>query len=566
MRSSRLPDVLVLATADELAASTLSPTTNHGVLVNTHGDPNLTDRRRESSVGSIPTGSRPSPRPPRRRLPVLARTRGQHRGQHRGCFCDIPVTLDPHNHAGLCDTPSCQCARQESNLRPFAPEANALSPELRAPWPLPYPTRGSLWPTLLVPMADQAAIFLAQAELAEGRSPLYARLWRQFADDPRVAEIAGPSPTWDAPLRLNAGLHYLALTGRASWDRVDEALVDRREFLREWVETRGVQTNEVQRCWTLLPCFLEAVRRTGAIEVDLVELGPSAGLNLVWDRYGYTYGAGRWGPADAELHLAGQEARPVPPRRSSSFGPQVRSRTGIDLNPIDVSSDAGALTLKSFVWADQPERLRRLDAAIAAARADPPALVQGDVAAALTDVLDGLGESSGLILVWETAVLGYLPEERRARVYDAVARAGERRPVAFVQTQARLERSDGALRHDAPGPARRQAPGARVRHAITATGSTGSSRERRTHAPGTSPCPSSAPALPRSGSRSRVAGRGRRGARRSGFRPRAGSNGRAARLSRCRRCSASRSRRAPRLHRADARPPRAVRNGWSPAP
>ena len=30
-----------------------------------------------------------------------------------------------------------KCARQESNLRPFAPEANALSPELRAPGPLP---------------------------------------------------------------------------------------------------------------------------------------------------------------------------------------------------------------------------------------------------------------------------------------------------------------------------------------------------------------------------------------------------------------------------------------------
>src|SRR5215216_1382442 len=29
-------------------------------------------------------------------------------------------------------TPSIECARQESNLRPFAPEANALSPELRA--------------------------------------------------------------------------------------------------------------------------------------------------------------------------------------------------------------------------------------------------------------------------------------------------------------------------------------------------------------------------------------------------------------------------------------------------
>jgi hypothetical protein len=276
-------------------------------------------------------------------------------------------------------------------------------------------------------MADQAAIFLAQAELADGRSPLYARLWREFAHDSRVAEIVGPTPRWDAPLRLNAGLHYLALTGAASWDGVDNALVEHREFLRDWVETRSVQTNEVQRCWTLLPCFLEAGRRTGATEVDLVELGPSAGLNLVWDRYGYTYGAGRWGPADAELHLGGEETRPVPPALLD-LRPRVRSRTGIDLDPIDVSSDAGALALESFVWADQTERLRRLDAAIAAARADPPVLVQGDIAAALPELLDGLGDSSALALVWETAVLGYLPVERRARVYDAVLQAVARRP------------------------------------------------------------------------------------------------------------------------------------------
>jgi hypothetical protein len=113
----------------------------------------------------------------------------------------------------------------------------------------------------------------------------------------------------------------------------------------------------------------------------------------------------------------------------------VRSRTGIDLDPIDVSSDAGALALESFVWADQTERLRRLDAAIAAARADPPVLVQGDIAAALPELLDGLGDSSALALVWETAVLGYLPVERRARVYDAVLQAVARRPVAFVQTR-----------------------------------------------------------------------------------------------------------------------------------
>ena len=40
---------------------------------------------------------------------------------------------DAINGPGPTDGRSIECARQESNLRPFAPEANALSPELRAP-------------------------------------------------------------------------------------------------------------------------------------------------------------------------------------------------------------------------------------------------------------------------------------------------------------------------------------------------------------------------------------------------------------------------------------------------
>jgi hypothetical protein len=220
-------------------------------------------------------------------------------------------------------------------------------------------------------------------------------------------------------------------------------LADRERFLREWVETRGVQTNEVQRCWTLLPCFLEAVRRTRARELDLVELGPSAGLNLVWDRYRYTYANGAWGPAGATLHLAGEEARHVPPKLLD-LTPAVRSRTGIDRSPIDVTTDNGALLLKSFVWADQAERLERLDAAIATVRADPPELIWGDLADRLPEILEALAGSDALTLVWETAVLGYVPEDSRRRLYDTIARFGDRHPIAFIQTR---HASTGVIAH-----------------------------------------------------------------------------------------------------------------------
>ena len=292
-------------------------------------------------------------------------------------------------------------------------------------------------------MAGQAEIFLAQAELAEGRSPLYARLWRELADDTRVAAVVGPDPAWDAPLRLMAGIHYLALTGEAAWERIGDVLVEHRAFLREWVATRGVQTNEVQRCWSLLPCFLEAVRRTGADTFDLVELGPSAGLNLAWDRYGYSFGNGSWYSAGAKLRLSGDEERRVPPQLLD-LRPAVRSRTGIDRSPIDVTSDEAALLLKSFVWADQTERLDRLDAAIEAVRADPPDLIQGDLAERLPEILEGLRDSDALTLVWETAVLGYVPEDGRRRLYETIARFGEQHPIAFVQTR---RASSGVMAH-----------------------------------------------------------------------------------------------------------------------
>jgi hypothetical protein len=274
-----------------------------------------------------------------------------------------------------------------------------------------------------------AVVFEAQAAQCEGRSPLYAELCRRYAVDPVAAEIVGADPEWDAPLRLLGGLHYLVLAGQADWD---DPLAEHRDFLREFVATQGVQTNEVQRSWVLVPLLLRVAQRTGAEAFDLVELGPSAGLNLVWDRYHYRYEAGEWGPDDATLRLEGEERGRVP-AELLELRPKVERRIGIDRAPIDVRNDEGARLLRSFVWAGQTERLRLLDRAIEALRADPPELIRGDFVERLPVVLAEQAPDR-LTIVFQTAAWGYIGDEARTRLRASLDEAGRMRPLAFVST------------------------------------------------------------------------------------------------------------------------------------
>jgi hypothetical protein len=276
-------------------------------------------------------------------------------------------------------------------------------------------------------LTDARSAFLAQAEHCAPRSPLYAELCRRFAVDPVAGEIVGLEMNWEQPLRLLGGLHYLVLGGEASWD---DPLEEHREFLTEFVASQGVQTNEVQRSWVLLPLFLRVAQRTGAHELDLVELGSSAGLNLVWDRYRYVYEAGEWGGPDARLTLSAAEKRPVP-GELLELRPRVSRRVGIDRSPIDVTTDEGARLLKCFVWAGQTERLERLDRAIESLRDDPPELMRGDIVEELPAILAGR-RPDVLTVVFETATLGYLPEGGVERVRSALQEAGRSGNLVFA--------------------------------------------------------------------------------------------------------------------------------------
>lgn len=192
-------------------------------------------------------------------------------------------------------------------------------------------------------------------------------------------------------------------------------LLDRWEAVRDTVMARSTQTNEVARCATLLPALagLEG-------PLALVEVGPSAGLCLLPDRYSYRWSDGSTldphdGPSRVVLHCDVGGAPPLPVRM-----PQVVWRAGIDLNPLDVHDDDQMAWLRTLVWPGQHERLDRLTAAIEVARADPPQLVSGD----LLDGLPGLVEQApagATVVVQHSAVIAYLDPADRRR-FDAMMR------------------------------------------------------------------------------------------------------------------------------------------------
>jgi len=309
-------------------------------------------------------------------------------------------------------------------------------------------------------------------------SELYAGLLERA-----VADVREQGPTWEIlrgheedprfsvlGLRLLGGVNRLVLTERepdlaeayragsapATWDCFQKVLRRNAAELRELLDL-PVQTNEVGRCAALLFGFAAVFAETG-LPLRLLEVGAGAGLNLRWDRFHYEADGFSWGPDDSPVELKLQLEGKAPPALPAEIA--VAGRQGCDASPIDPTTPEGRLTLLTYIWPDQLERITRIRGALEVAAAEPVELDR-ESAAPWAERMLAASAPGRATVIYHSIVSQYLSDEERAHLFKTIREAGGRAtadaPLAWLRMEPADDRANLDLTLWPGGEARRLA-------------------------------------------------------------------------------------------------------------
>lgn len=270
------------------------------------------------------------------------------------------------------------------------------------------------------------------------------------------------------PLRIAGGLHYLLLSGAdkrlepvyagltTDQGAVDELVVGLVEtfdhVLLPWLD-HPPQTNEAGRSASVMAALLWLSRRVGG-RFEMNEIGASAGINTMMERFHFDLGGVEVGPVGSPMQLA-PEWRGKPPPADPAAIEGIR---GCDLKPMDLRDPDTVLRLKSYVWPEARERMGRIDRAARLAAERAPELDRMGAAEWVEEVLsepqvEGVTRTLFHSIVWQ-----YIPEPTRERIAAAMETAGEAattdKPLAWIMLETNRETFAHELRvRYWPGPA-----------------------------------------------------------------------------------------------------------------
>lgn len=285
----------------------------------------------------------------------------------------------------------------------------------------------------------------------EGSSELYKNLSLQIAKDEDLLNLSLHAKEGQPiPNLLFGAVHYLLLQGvnhelKEFYPSVVEEVkrennpfpffkdfcMVNAEKIRFIMENRLVQTNEVRRCAYLYPVFCYIYEQTNK-PLSLIEIGTSAGLQLLWDHYSYSYGSDHiYGNQDSLVHLTSKVREGEISHHLLSQTPPVNDRVGIDLHVSDLTNEEDYLWLKALIWPEHKERLKNFEDAANQLRLTPPKLIEGDGVALLSELVEDITEDS-TICIFHTHVANQMPVEVKNELIKKVNEIGSCREIFHI--------------------------------------------------------------------------------------------------------------------------------------
>ena len=264
---------------------------------------------------------------------------------------------------------------------------------------------------------ERQAEFRRFAQLREARiSPLYSLLAACIAEktDCYAPFLNAIPPREQAPNLLFAVVHLLLQSQPASplahyyssihksalppdsqtFNLFCDYCLQNQDQIISILRHRRTQTNEVRRGLALLPAINVIQVFSEQMPLILIEIGCSAGLNLIWDQYRYIYytESGKElnaGSLDSSLLLKANLKGPILPFISST-PPNLSQRIGIDVNPLNILSTCDVEWLDALIWPEHHDRRESLHKAISIAKNFNLDLRKGDALELLPGIVGEL--------------------------------------------------------------------------------------------------------------------------------------------------------------------------------
>lgn len=279
-------------------------------------------------------------------------------------------------------------------------------------------------------------------------SELYEFLSLKVSEDDDMLELCSEAQSGQpVPNLLFGAVHYLLLKGKEhqlkeyypSITNPQRKIENKtfgsfKEFCNVFrndiisiLKSKLIQTNEVRRCAYLYPIFSLVYSKVEK-PLLLIEIGTSAGLQLLWDKYSYSYGTDdTYGDKNSSVHITSElkgENTPLFLPKS----PPVASKIGLDLHICDLRNSEDYLWLKSLIWTEHQERLELFESSARCFIENPVELIEGDGVTLLTDVVETLPKDTA-ICIFHTHVANQIPEDSKYELLEKIKKIGSKRDV-----------------------------------------------------------------------------------------------------------------------------------------